>query len=148
MRYADCIDDALALQQRGFVRYTGEVDQAVYDRLACKQNKKAVWFVKGDVHQCIGCTKRCLLTNPAGFRALLVPMRAARHKAAFAALPQISAKDLLFSKLVLRVDEAAYCLNVSEREVYNLIDEGVLERPSDRNPVRVTAASVRRELGM
>ena len=64
MRYAECIDDALTLQRRGFVRYTGEVDQTVYDRLGCKQEKKAVWFVKGTTHQCLGCGRRCLLTQP------------------------------------------------------------------------------------
>ena len=148
MRYAECIDDALTLQRRGFVRYTGEVDQMVYARLACKLEKKAVWFVKGTTHQCLGCSRRCLLTDPAGFRALLVPLRMARHQAVFAELPQISAKDLMFKKVALLVREAAYCLNVSEREVYNLIDEGVLERASKRNPVRVTSESVRRELGM
>ena len=31
----------------------------------------------------------------------------------------------MFKKVALLVREAAYCLNVSEREVYNLIDEGV-----------------------
>lgn len=58
----------------------------------------------------------------------------------------LTPEEMLTAKALLRVDEVAYCLNLSERKVRKLIDEGRLIRHRDA-PVRVTAASVREEMG-
>ena len=41
----------------------------------------------------------------------------------------------------MRVDEAAYCLNISERQVYDWIAEGKL-RKARGTPIRVSAEDV------
>lgn len=46
------------------------------------------------------------------------------------------------SKLLLRVDEAAFVLNISESEVRNYVDEGRLEAHPEP-PLRITVESVK-----
>ncbi|MEG6550424.1 hypothetical protein V6C53_09320 [Desulfocurvibacter africanus] len=58
---------------------------------------------------------------------------------------QASARQLLESKLLLRMDEAAFILNISESEGRNYVDEGRLEAHPEP-PLRVTMESVRREM--
>ena len=54
---------------------------------------------------------------------------------------QLSPDEMVSHKNLLRVDEAAYCLNVSERMIYDWVAEGKLRRLKD-SPVRVAAEDV------
>jgi excisionase family DNA binding protein len=54
---------------------------------------------------------------------------------------QLTPAEMVTRKTLLRVDEAAYCLNISERQVYNWIAEGKLRRVKEQ-PVRVPAVDV------
>lgn len=58
---------------------------------------------------------------------------------------RLSVDDLLRLKRVLRVDEAAWALNVSRQKVHDWIEEGVLDAVPGA-PVRVTCSSVERIL--
>lgn len=53
----------------------------------------------------------------------------------------LSPQELVSKRHTLRVDEAAYCLNVSERQIYNMVAEGKLVALREK-PVRVRAADV------
>ena len=124
----------------GFRPYSGEIESDVYIRLGCKDSSRAYWLHRWPILHCLGCKKRCTPKRTEGFQ---VPMQ-------FPAVASQSGYDLLPEEMVqvkkfLRVDEAAYCLSVSERTVRKLVDEGVLIRHV-RLPVRITAESVRDEM--
>jgi excisionase family DNA binding protein len=51
--------------------------------------------------------------------------------------------ELVKRRHTLNVKEAAYCLNVSERQVYNMVAEGKLAALRDK-PVRIKAKDVER----
>lgn len=136
-------DDMLRLLQRGWVPYRGHVDGQTYDGLGCKASGKARWMHHGQKFVCLGCAKRCSLVDPAGFE-LLLPVSCQAKRLVFAVLPAVSAQDLLDKKILLNVPEVEFILNVSRRQVYNLLEEGRLESHSD-SPTRITAESVRRE---
>jgi excisionase family DNA binding protein len=88
---------------------------------------------------CITCAKGCSLVRPEGF-AMPLPIQYSQEKAhAFMVTPN----EMVSRKALLRVDEAAYCLNVSERKIYKWIDEGKLRRAREQ-PVRVSAEDVAR----
>ncbi|MFO7595383.1 MAG: hypothetical protein R6W92_03445 [Desulfocurvibacter africanus] len=91
---------------------------------------------------CLGCAKQCALVSPEGFELVLPVSLKKRVKSCFAYLPQVSAQQLLESKLLLRVDEAAFVLNISESEVRNYVDEGRLAAHPEP-PLRVTAESLK-----
>jgi len=140
------IEDVLRMLQREFLPYKGHIQPIVYEQLGCSNSKKARWFEKQQHYVCIGCRRYCALANPEGFELALPVRNRRRARGYFAYLPQVSAKSLLESKLVLRVDEAAWVLGVSEREIYNYVDDGRLVRASDLPPLRVTTDSVRQML--
>jgi excisionase family DNA binding protein len=50
--------------------------------------------------------------------------------------------EMVVRKALLRVDEVAYCLNISDRQVYRWIADGKLRRALGEEPVRVPAADV------
>lgn len=54
----------------------------------------------------------------------------------------LTPQELLARRELLTVQQAAYCLNVSVRKIYDYIAEGRLTRLKDL-PVRVRAAEVR-----
>lgn len=53
--------------------------------------------------------------------------------------------ELVKRRHTLRVDEAAYCLNVSERKIYAMVAEGEIKALRDR-PIRVRASDVARKM--
>jgi hypothetical protein len=138
------VKDLLELLAKGYAPYSGEVSGQVYDELRCLRPGGASWFAKGTRFLCLGCRRRCIRVGGYGFQ-LVLPGTGKRFTVAMAALPGIPASELVRLKEWLRVDEAAYCLGVSERRVYELIQEGVLDRHPDA-PVRASAASVRAEM--
>ena len=100
-------------------------------------------MVRDSKYICLGCGKRCSLVDPAGFE-LLLPIPGQPKRLAFAVLPSVSAEDLMRKKLFLTRPEVEFVLNISRTQVYELLDEGRLERHPEL-PLRFTAASVRRE---
>lgn len=123
----------------GFEQYNGVIDPAVYERLECTKPERAYWICNWPILHCLGCNNRCTPKTPEGFQIML-PMNAAQEEIERQA--QIAA---LLQKNFLRPDEAALCLDVSERQVRKWADEGVLIRHK-RRPVRITAESVRVEM--
>ena len=94
---------------------------------------------------CLGCESRCALINPPGFQFMLT-MSVPAGRVAFAHLKMIHPRELVRAKELLRPDEAAYCLAVSERHVRDMVDEGRLVRHPEL-PLRITAESVAAEMG-
>ncbi|KAF1073311.1 helix-turn-helix domain-containing protein [Halodesulfovibrio sp. MK-HDV] len=125
----------------GFRPFRGEIAEDVYSKLGCKDASSAYWLHRWPILHCLGCNKRCTPKNTEGFQ---VPMQfpASQTQSKFSMLPE----EMLQAKKFLRVDEAAYCLNISERTVRKLVDEGVLVRHM-RLPIRITVESVREEMG-
>lgn len=124
----------------GFRQYAGEIDSQVYEQLGCKDSTRAYWICRWPLLHCLGCNRRCTPKAPTGFQVPLVTVSPSTNKDF-----SLSPDELVAAKALLRIDEAAYCLNVSERTVRRLVDEGVLVRHV-RQPVRVTAESVREEM--
>jgi len=137
------IQDVVALVRDGWRPYNAEPAMSVYEKLGCpwasgNRKCKPYWFVREDVFVCIGCGSRCILTRPEGFPVPL-PVRYSRlPEQPFMLTPQemVSRLDLL------NVKQAAYCLNVSERTIYDYIAEGKLIRLKE-NPVRVRTKEVK-----
>lgn len=136
-------DDMLRLQARGYLPYRGHVDGRVYERLHCERSRRARWMYQGTKYVCLGCGRRCSLVDPAGFE-LLLPVPSQAKRLAFAVLPAVSARDLLDKKLFLTRPEVEFILNISRSQIYDLLDEGRLERHPDL-PLRITSESVQRE---
>lgn len=114
------IRDIISLTREGWRPYTAQPQQVVYDRLSCT-SKKAYWFVRGELFLCVGCARRCCLARPEGFAPPL-PINYAAPPAAFTLSPQ----EMVQCKASLTVPEVAYCLNISERLVYKMIERGQL----------------------
>ncbi len=136
-------DDLLRLLSRGWAPYYGHVEGRVYEQLGCARTGKARWMVRDGKYVCLGCAKRCALADPVGFE-LLLPVTIRTRNFAYATLPAVSAQDLLAKKMLLTVPEVSFVLSVSDRKVYELVEEGRLDRHPDL-PIRVTSESVRRE---
>lgn len=137
------IEDVTRLLATGYVPYHGVVDGSVYERLKCLRPKRARWFTRDTRKICVGCSNHCAVADSLGFE-LTLPVSGRAKRLCFAVLPAVSALELLEKKLFLTVPEAEFVLNVSTRTVYNLLEEGRLERHPDP-PTRITAASVRQE---
>lgn len=129
------IRDIVTLTKEGWRPYTAQPQQSVYDKLSCT-SKKAYWFVRGDLYQCVGCARRCCLSRPAGFVPPL-PINYASPPTAFTLSPQ----EMVQRKVSLTVQEAAYCLNISESLVYKWIKRGQLVALRSR-PLRVRPQEV------
>lgn len=138
------IMDIVTLTKTGWRPYNAQPDKSVYEKIGCslglspQKGKKPFWFVREDVFCCIGCATSCTLKRPSGFPLPLPinypPMPAGQTY-------QLTPKEMLARLNVLTAKQAAYCLNVSERTIYNYIAEGKLARLKD-NPVRVRALDV------
>lgn len=139
------VSDLMLLFNGGWRPYTLKPDPKVYERVECPlrgvKRKEPVWFVRGDIFLCISCNKGCTLTRPEGF-VLPLPLPAQRKDSKNPPYHfQLTPGEMVSHKALLRVDEAAYCLNISWRQVYDWIAEGKLRRVKDQ-PIRVSAEDV------
>lgn len=136
------ITDIVQLTRDGWRPYNGRPEGYVYERLGCPyqltKRGKPYWFVKGDLYLCVGCVNRCSLARPEGFPVQL-PIRYPEPKQPYTLTPE----EMVRKKTLLLVDEAAYCLNVSRRKVYDYIDMGKLNVLKG-NPKRVSSQEVKR----
>ena len=129
------------LYSKGFRPYTGEILSGVYERLNCRDPKKAYWVCRWPLLYCFGCSHRCAPKTSEGFQVMLPEGTDVRGYGKFSITPA----EMLVAKTFLRADEAAYCLSISRSQVYALAAEGKLIRHLD-NPFRVTSESVREEM--
>lgn len=137
------IQDIVSLTRDGWRLYDAQPVPSVYERLKCPHaakggRNKPHWFVRDDNFLCIGCASRCLLKRPTGF-PLPLPIRynIVPPERPFTLTP----KEMLARHDLLNVRQAAYCLNVSERTIYDYIAEGKLIRLRE-NPARVRTKEV------
>lgn len=138
------IMDIVTLTRNGWRPYNAKPDKKVYEALGCelalnKRKDKPFWFVRDDVFCCVGCAAHCTLKRPTGFPLPLpinYPQMPPEQGYYLTPLEMLERHDLLNAK------QAAYCLNVSERTIYNLIAEGKLVRLRE-NPVRVRSSEVK-----
>lgn len=143
------IKDIIWLIDQGWRVYNAVPNSRIYDRLNCqyapevcedgrkkRKNREPVWFVHSDNFVCIGCPRRCSLSRPEGF-ILPLPIQYEERKQPYTLTPA----EMVQRKSLLRVDEVSYCLNISERTVYDWIAEGKLRRTEDL-PVRVPSEDV------
>ena len=119
----------IALVKAQWRPYNYEPRADVYKKLQCphahpKGKKRPIWFVRGDVFTCITCAKGCTLSRPEGFLLPLPIQYAEKPEVPF----QLTPAEMVARKALLRVDEVAYCLNISERAVYDWIAEGKLRK--------------------
>lgn len=136
------IYEVIALTKEGWRPYNGQPEGFVYESLGCKafkRGKRPLWFMREDVFCCVGCANRCSLTRPAGF-PLPLPMQIKYtiQNQPYALTPM----EMVERKNLLSVKEASYCLNVSERLIYDWIDEGLLISLK-RKPIRIRASDVK-----
>ncbi len=122
----------------GFEQYDGVIDPAVYERLKCTKPERAYWICNWPILHCLGCNKRCTPKNISGFQMVL-------PREAPSVVEWQEKVNILLKKRFVRPAEAAFCLDVSERHVRDLVDEGVLVRHV-RPPLRVTSESVKQEM--
>lgn len=137
------IMDIVTLTRNGWRPYNAKPDKKVYEALGCElalnKRKEPFWFVRDDVFCCVGCAAHCTLKRPTGFPLPLpinYPQMPPEQGYYLTPLEMLERHDLLNAK------QAAYCLNVSERTIYNLIAEGKLVRLRE-NPVRVRSSEVK-----
>lgn len=150
------IDDIVKLVANGWRPYRGHVESRVYAEVSCPhaplsdddkaagaKRGKAVpsWFCRADIFLCLGCGRRCTLSRPKGFQAPLPIKYPNNQEMPYALTPQ----EMVTKLRLLTVNQAAYCLNASQGQVYNWIAEGRLRRLEER-PVRIPAEDVREEM--
>lgn len=136
------IQDVVKLTKAGWRPYNAQPDRSVYEKLGCSlvlRGKKPFWFVREDVFCCLGCATHCCLTRPAGFPLPLpLPVRYVMPDRPYALTPA----EMVERKNLLTVREASYCLNVSERQVYDWLAEGRLVALKER-PIRVRSTEIK-----
>jgi len=150
------IDDIVKLVANGWRPYRGHVENRVYAEVSCPhaplsddakaagaKRGKAVpsWFCRADIFLCLGCGRRCSLNRPKGFQAPLPIKYPNSQKTPYTLTPQ----EMVTKLRLLTVNQAAYCLNASQGQIYNWIAEGRLRRLKER-PVRIPVEDVREEM--
>lgn len=135
------IREVVMLTRDGWRPYSAEPNGNVYERLRCPfaaagSRNRPYWFVKGDLFLCLGCSRRCSLSRPEGF-ILTLPINYPQPKQPYTLTPA----EMVIRKSLLRVEEAAYCLNVSNRKIRDWIADGRLITLNVR-PRRIKAESV------
>jgi hypothetical protein len=145
---AASIRSIITLVNAGWRPYNYKLSDTIYEKAQCpylhtKSKRKPFWFVRDDIFLCLSCPKGCMLSRPEG-AMLPLPIQyktGRRQGRQYHSAPA----ELVSRKELLRVDEAAYCLNVSERKIYDWIAEGRLRR-TKTPPVRVIAGDVAAEM--
>jgi len=134
------IDAIMSFVEKGWRPYTGSVAAEVYKGLGCPAPVFGKWLYEGQKAReavCVGCDRQCRTQCDSGFTPLPADMRSIQQGYYFS----LSPSEMVRRFPLLRVKQAAYCLNVSERQVYALIAEGKLLRTKS-NPCRVSSADV------
>jgi excisionase family DNA binding protein len=136
------IKNLISLVQGGWRPYNHAPRASVYEKLQCphadtRGRTKPFWFVRGDIFVCVSCSKGCTLTRPDGFYLPLPIKYIEKPETPYL----LSPAEMVTHKALLRVDEAAYCLNVSERQIYDWITEGKLRKVKEQ-PIRIAAEDV------
>lgn len=145
------IKEIIELTNHGWRAYNEDPQSAIYARLNCpyapardesghkkRKNHAPFWFVRGEHFLCVGCSRRCSLFRPEGFiRPLPINYEERPDGEPYTLTPQ----EMIQRKSLLRIDEAAYCLNISDRTVRDWIDMGKLRRTEDY-PIRVPVEDV------
>lgn len=136
------IKSVIRLQNAGWRPYSEEPAGKVYEDLKCphansRGKTKPFWFVRSDIFICIGCTKQCCLSRPTGF---IIPLPI-KYKENIESPFKLTPAEMVAYKSLLRVDEAAYCLNVSERTIYEWVAMGKLRKTKD-HPVRISSEDI------
>ena len=138
------VKNFLMLHNAGWRPYNGaKPDKSVYEKLGCPhadaKGKGPFWFVRGDTFLCVSCDKSCSVVRPEG---VILPLPLAYTVEKQGKEFSLTPGEMVARKALLRVDEVAYCLNISERHVYRWIAEGRLRRAIGAEPVRVPAEDV------
>jgi len=131
------IDKIIKLTQCGWRAYEGQATEKVYENLDCGARGRARWFAKGDLLVCIGCERYCTLPCPDGFQLPLFHYPAPPHPTF-----RLPPEQLLAKRIFLNINEAAYILNISPRQVRSLIYMGRLRATKDL-PRRILAEELR-----
>jgi len=133
------IDQIIKLTQCGWRAYEGQATAVVYDNLQCDkgQRGRARWFARLEMLVCIGCERNCTLSCPDGFQLPLFKYPAPPRPSF-----RLSPDELLAKRKLLKIDEAAYVLNVSARQVRSMVHEGRLSVTRDA-PQRIPVEEVR-----
>ena len=136
------INEIVGLVRAGWRPYAESPDSSVYEKLQCEQvqkkgGRKPYWFHRADVFLCLGCLKRCSLSRPEGF-ILPLPIQ---YQEDLEHPYRLTPMQMIERRKLLLVQEASYCLNVSERLIYVWIAEGVL-RTTQRRPYRIPVEDV------
>ncbi|WP_320175774.1 DNA-binding protein [Maridesulfovibrio sp.] len=122
----------------GFEQYNGIIDPTVYERLKCEKPERAYWVCNWPILHCLGCRRKCTPKDIRGFQIVL-------PNAEPSVIEWQERVATLLKKKFMRPAEAAFCLDVSERHVRDLVEEGILIRHV-RPPLRITSESVKQEM--
>lgn len=137
------VREIVTLVKEGWRPYDAEPERKVYEKLGCTYvlsgKRKPFWFVKDDTFICIGCSSNCTLKRPAGFP---IPLPIRYSCVPFEPPYSLTPQEMVNKHDILNVRQAAYCLNVSERTIYDYIAEGKLIRLKE-NPVRVRSKEIK-----
>ena len=133
------IDQIIKLTQTGWRAYEGQATATVYDNLDCEKSRRgrARWFARGDLLVCIGCDRNCTIPCQAGFQLPLFKYPAPPNP-----VFRLSPDELMARRKLLTVNEAAYVLNISGRQVRNMIHDGRFS-VTRVTPIRIPVAEVR-----
>ena len=133
------IDQIIKLTQTGWRAYEGQATAEGYDKLNCDKTRRgrARWFAKGDLLVCIGCDFNCTLPCPEGFQLPLF-----KYPAAPAPVFRLSPDELMSKRKLLTVNEVAYILNISPRQVRHMIQDGRL-KVTKCSPQRVPVQDIK-----
>ena len=136
------IDSILYLTERGWYPFTGKVAPEVYKALACPAPLFAKWLYEGKEGlevACVGCDRLCRTSELEGFSPS--PRRLKTVYRGSYGYYTLWPAEMVKRLSLLSVSQAAYCLHISERTVYDYIATGKLLALKDR-PIRVKSADV------
>ena len=135
------IDRIMSLAERGWKVYEGRVSPSLYETLQCPVPLFGKWLFESERAKelaCVGCDKFCHAESSTEFDPQPRNIPEMNRRGAYYTL---SPQEMVRRIPLLRVAQAAYCLNISQRQVYTWIAEGKLAATKDQ-PVRIKAEDV------